>query len=296
MKKLTWILVLLWGASLRGSNPAPVDWVSVLDVLPDARAFREVSTIWDSYGDYVQRMEVRRGDIAFLVNKTWIYYQDGRMLSEQNLRNNHRYDSIFTEYNQSGPVERLPQGKRLPRSRDLLNAMFGNTESQVRRHCVTVTFLGHEIIVNRVSAFALRQIERDIYAAAGFDSEVERFIQDLQVVFSFHRKNVKGSRTLSFHAYGLALDLIPSSYQGLHANWVWSRSFKRRWYQIPLSERWSPPKTVLDTFKRHGFVWGGDWIRFDAVHFEFRPEIAFTRSADYTSDWLGGGTLLLGIK
>ncbi len=296
MKKLTWLLVFLWGISLHGANSVPVDWASVWDALPDTRAFREVSTIWDAYRDYVQRMEVRKGDVAFLVDKTWIYYQDGRMLSEQNLGHSHRYASIFTEYNQSGPVERLPQGKRLPRSRDLLNAMFGKTERQVRQHCVAFTFLGHEINVNRVSAFALRQIERDLYAAAGFDTEVEKFIQDLHVIYSYHRKNVKGSRTLSFHAYGLALDLIPSSYQGLHANWTWSKSFKRLWYRIPMSERWSPPQTVLDSFKRHGFVWGGDWIRFDAVHFEFRPEIAFTRPADTPSEWLGGGALLLGNK
>ncbi len=296
MKKLGWILLLLVGTLLGRADSVPVDWGSVVDILPDPRAFHEVSTIWEAYGDYIQRIEVREGDVAFLVDKTWIYYRDGRLLSERNRNNSHRYDSLFSEYDRTGPVEKLPRGSRLPRSRDLLHAMFGRSESQVRKHCLTLTFLNHEVNVNRLAAQALRQIEREIYAAASTDPEVRAFVQDLSVIYSFHRKNVKGSRTLSFHAYGLALDLIPRSYNGQHANWAWSRTYKRYWYRIPAEERWSPPRMVMNAFKRHGFIWGGDWIRFDCVHFEYRPEIAFTRMSVDTPDWMARATSSFLIK
>jgi hypothetical protein len=296
MKKLVWILVFFLSALLGGADSAPVDWGSVIDILPNPRAFQEVTTIWESYGDYIQRVEVRDGDVAFLVDKTWIYYRDGRLLSERNLHNSHRYDSLFTEYDRTGPVEKLPRGRRLPRSRDLLYAMLGRTEGQVRKHCVAFTFLNHEVNVNRIAAYALRQIEREIYAAAGSDPEVRAFIRDLSVIYSFHRKNVKGSRTLSFHAYGLALDLIPESYNNQHANWMWSRTYKRNWYRIPMEDRWSPPAAVMNAFKRNGFIWGGDWIRFDCVHFEYRPEIAFTRSSADTPSWMAGAASYFLIK
>ncbi|MFA9454365.1 MAG: M15 family metallopeptidase [Candidatus Aminicenantaceae bacterium] len=296
MKKLIWILALFLGSLLSGADSAPVDWGSVIDILPDPRAFHEVTTIWEAYGDYIQRIEVRDGDVAFLVDKTWIFYREGRLLSEQNLHNSHRYDSLFSEYDRTGPVEKLSRGRRLPRSRDLIHAMFGRTESQVREHCVTFTFLNHEVNVNRLAAYALRQVEREIYATASSDPEVRAFIQDLSVIYSFHRKNVKGSRTLSFHAYGLALDIIPRSYSGLHANWMWSRTYKRYWYRIPLEKRWSPPPAVMNAFKRHGFIWGGDWVRFDCVHFEYRPEIAFTRSSVAAPDWMTGATSSFLIK
>jgi hypothetical protein len=48
---------------------------------------------------------------------------------------------------------------------------------------------------------------------------------------------------------------------------------QRSWHRIPVSERWSPPQSVIEAFERHGFVWGGKWSHFDTIHFEYRPEI-----------------------
>ena len=42
---------------------------------------------------------------------------------------------------------------------------------------------------------------------------------------------------------------------------------------IPLSQRWMPPKAVVDIFEQHGFVWGGKWVLWDTIHFEYRPEL-----------------------
>jgi hypothetical protein len=33
------------------------------------------------------------------------------------------------------------------------------------------------------------------------------------------------------------------------------------------------PDAVVAAFERHGFVWGGKWLFFDTMHFEYRPEI-----------------------
>ena len=33
-----------------------------------------------------------------------------------------------------------------------------------------------------------------------------------------------------------------------------------------------PPQPVIDAFERNGFVWGGKWLFFDPLHFEYRPE------------------------
>ncbi|MCA1755657.1 MAG: M15 family metallopeptidase [Spirochaeta sp.] len=30
---------------------------------------------------------------------------------------------------------------------------------------------------------------------------------------------------------------------------------------------------MLEVFERHGFVWGGKWLSFDPIHFEYRPEV-----------------------
>jgi hypothetical protein len=34
-----------------------------------------------------------------------------------------------------------------------------------------------------------------------------------------------------------------------------------------------PPVSVIAAFEHEGFVWGGKWLFFDTMHFEYRPEI-----------------------
>ena len=31
--------------------------------------------------------------------------------------------------------------------------------------------------------------------------------------------------------------------------------------------------SIVDAFQKHGFVWGGKWLFFDTMHFEYRPEL-----------------------
>ncbi|HQN03589.1 MAG TPA: M15 family metallopeptidase, partial [Rectinema sp.] len=49
------------------------------------------------------------------------------------------------------------------------------------------------------------------------------------------------------------------------------------WMLIPLSERWMPPKRVIDIFEKEGFIWGGKWTVWDNMHFEYRPELILGR-------------------
>ena len=29
---------------------------------------------------------------------------------------------------------------------------------------------------------------------------------------------------------------------------------------------------IVHIFEKHGFIWGGRWLHYDTMHFEFRPE------------------------
>jgi hypothetical protein len=42
---------------------------------------------------------------------------------------------------------------------------------------------------------------------------------------------------------------------------------------VPYEQRWMVPTSVVEAFERHGFVWGGKWLFFDTMHFEYRPEV-----------------------
>jgi hypothetical protein len=40
-----------------------------------------------------------------------------------------------------------------------------------------------------------------------------------------------------------------------------------------------PPAALVRAFERQGFVWGGKWLFFDTMHFEYRPEILLMRAS-----------------
>jgi hypothetical protein len=43
-----------------------------------------------------------------------------------------------------------------------------------------------------------------------------------------------------------------------------------------------PPAAVIGAFEKQGFVWGGKWLFFDTMHFEYRPEILLMAHAEST--------------
>jgi hypothetical protein len=65
---------------------------------------------------------------------------------------------------------------------------------------------------------------------------------------------VQGGTTLSSHAWGIAIDL---NVQGNH-----------------YGAEPTMPDEVIETFTRHGFVWGGDWLIPDGMHFELAVDRA----------------------
>jgi hypothetical protein len=77
---------------------------------------------------------------------------------------------------------------------------------------------------------------------------------------------------------GLAIDLLPRRWQNKIIYWNWEKNKGNEdWMLIPLSERWMPPKRVIDIFEKEGFIWGGKWTVWDNMHFEYRPELILGR-------------------
>jgi hypothetical protein len=71
----------------------------------------------------------------------------------------------------------------------------------------------------------------------------------------------------------LAVDIMPKSYGGKETYWLWASNRKADWWNISYNERYHPPAAVIKAFETYGFIWGGKWLYFDTMHFEYRPEI-----------------------
>jgi hypothetical protein len=33
------------------------------------------------------------------------------------------------------------------------------------------------------------------------------------------------------------------------------------------------PRPLIELFEKYGFIWGGNWLHIDTMHFEYRPEL-----------------------
>jgi peptidoglycan LD-endopeptidase CwlK len=101
-------------------------------------------------------------------------------------------------------------------------------------------------------AYTLRTIkeQNDLYALGRtklFDANGKR----LGIV-----TNAKGGQ--SYHNYGLAFDIVLLTKSG--ASWDIITDFD--------GDGISDWKEIVNIFKKHGYVWGGDWKFKDAPHFE----------------------------
>lgn len=83
--------------------------------------------------------------------------------------------------------------------------------------------------------------------------------------YSFHYRKIVFKNELSYHAYGQAIDINPV----LNPFRKWGRTF-------PPNGTYNPEEagtlfeghTVVQSFRRQGWKWGGDWRRRDYQHFQ----------------------------
>lgn len=241
---------------------------------PATGVTEEVNAFIKAYGKIIDEVGIEDGEIFFRISGKKIYYRGGKMLGGKNLARQEEYNLFFYKYN-PGPLIYLPPHSEYPRFRssDVLDAMFGYTEREIRSTCQWVSFLGRRAFMQELTVAPLKRVEARIQELADSSKEVRDFISEIALIYSFKKRKVIGTDNMSYHAYGLALDIIPRSYQGKHVYWRWSSELGIDWSSIPLNRRWQPPTGVILAFEENGFVWGGKWFHFDTVHFEYRPEI-----------------------
>jgi hypothetical protein len=248
-----------------------------VDTLPEGPPLSRdprIRALLEGHGSVIDSVEYVGEDAVFHLPRGAVHFQGGRMLSERHLGQADRYTSLFYDYSLT-PLRSPPLLTDMPTySTDFLEALFGRTEPQIRRHGVSTTFLNRRVFVNEYCLDSLRAVEKRVFALAEQDTAVAGWVENIEVAYSYIDKEIVGSGSRSHHSWGLAVDLVPSSYHGKQVYWRWSRVFNRQnWYRIPLAERWNPPQSVVAAFEAHGFIWGGKWSHFDQIHFEFRPEI-----------------------
>ena len=220
-----------------------------------------------------------------------LYWADGKFLPLEELANKDSYSSLLYHYPKEVPnpkdfteedilrikeftnPKNRSEGKGSPQF--LYNLIYEvetrtSTEANIKSHL----FLGKRTNVHQFIHQKLNLVQRDIYEIAKTDSEVQTFLDKLDSADSYAWRVISDSGNRSFHSMGLAIDVLPKGWGQKNLYWAWRRDIDpKNWMMLDLDRRWMPPQRVIEIFERHGFVWGGKWIIWDNMHFEYRPEV-----------------------
>ena len=275
----------------------------LLPVSIDAQA-RQVNpelalrALQEAFPDRVSGIAFTDGDWTVRVSGRLFYWAGGRLLPEADRHNADNFGhlsfyliperpvspSTFSAQQIEGLRERGTSEAR--RARLDVHGAFqaalygGSNRREIEALQRRVEFLGFRMSVHRDIVAPLQRVEAEIRAWEGGSA----FIATLGSAYGFAWRQIAETQRMSFHSWGLAVDILPRNSGGRPIFWQWERDRNPDWMLVPLERRWSPPQEVIDIFKRNGFIWGGNWIFYDTMHFEFRPELlAYTRLVNRTA-------------
>lgn len=244
-----------------------------------------------AYPKRVEEISPREGEWALRMDGTWYYWAGGRLLPREHKDAAEEFASLrFYGSYQFGPprartidpglearlLARAELGARDERSRfnGFLDELYQvGSKDDAEALMERIEFFGHSTRVHPMVVEPLARVESHLRELADENEEVAGFLEGLRELHGYNWRNIAGTNRRSYHSYGIAVDLLPGSYGGRWAYWLWAaQSGNRAWWNLSMAERWRIPQPVIDTFEREGFVWGGKWLFFDNMHFEYRPE------------------------
>ncbi len=226
------------------------------------------------------------------VRGTNFYFVEGRFLPSSETNNWEKYrPNMLYHYPKEipDPLKRTEEelntlrersskshrSKRAPSSETFYETLYGiNKLSDTNNILVKSRFLNKQVLIHQLICEPLKAVQQEIYALTNSSnkSEIIKFLNETDLVYSFYWRNISGTQSRSQHSYGTAIDIL-SSKNKKATYWLWRHNLKIDWAKEPISVRWNPPAEVVEIFEKHGFVWGGKWNFYDTMHFEYKPEI-----------------------
>jgi hypothetical protein len=254
------------------------------------RAEQVMRALAAAYPWRIEKVEYHNGDWAVLMEGVWFYYAAGRMLPEELLYMAADYSpQAFYNYQRELPAWTRPsqeEGARFSgmassrtteqrkRSTHFFDTLWrAHNRDEAYQRIKTIRFLGRNVNVHYAIMEELTLVEEKILETAKTDPSVQSWINNINTLDAWSWRNIADSQSRSYHAYGVAIDILPVSLGGKETYWLWTANHRADWWNTSYSERFHPPDAVIKAFESNGFIWGGKWLFYDTMHFEYRPEV-----------------------
>ncbi|MDR0315419.1 MAG: M15 family metallopeptidase [Treponema sp.] len=254
------------------------------------RAEQVMKALAAAYPERIERAAFRSGDWAVSIQGIWYYYAGGKLLPEELRSRAAEFDpQPFYNYPAELPPWRQVSPEDAERFRNMANNRSQNpprrsqhffdalwrahTREESYERIKTIRFLGNPVMVHYAILVKLALVEEQILAEAARDPQVRAWVNNVSTLDSWNWRSIADTQSRSFHAYGAAIDILPRTTGGRESYWLWASRSRPEWWNISYEQRLHPPSAVIKAFESRGFIWGGKWLFFDTMHFEYRPEI-----------------------
>jgi len=246
----------------------------ILDKDGDSKLAKIVAAYHASYGDdFGGVAHNAEGKLVLLFAGREFVYNDGRNKTFGDLLETPDIEDTFMQiYPINNPTDRLSENFDPGRFRveGIFKALYGSNEKEVLSNCEHVNFCGHRVNFNSRcgAADALCAVGKDLDSVFEKKPKLREYVAELGGGLRW--RFITGTNRLSSHSFGIAIDLnVRKSHY-----WRWDTPS-----QLETFTRKDWPTEIIETFERHGFIWGGKWWHYDTMHFEYRPEIiSFARA------------------
>ncbi|MGM9868715.1 MAG: M15 family metallopeptidase [Sodaliphilus sp.] len=213
-----------------------------------------------AYPDFVKGY---RDNKLLMADGTTLVYDDGKEKTFEQRLNNADPEDMFTipyDVNNWAPGYLHDPGRI--RCEALYKKMYGASAAAVQRTLVPVKWFGQTVRFTKVNgaADALRKVAAELAK----HPELKKYLKSSG---SFYWRQVRFANRLSAHSFGMTIDI------GVNYSDYWgfkTRNHSETTKGIKYCNRF--PRTLVEIFEKHGFVWGGRWYHYDTMHFEYRPE------------------------
>ncbi len=193
-------------------------------------------------------------------------WDDGRTKSADDALEDPDLEEIFAAPYPTGPIVPIhgegdieDPGRR--RVESLFLATYGANRKEVTERLGKIRFFGTRYAFHERAVPPLERVVVRLEAALKENPKLKVFFTDIGGTWQW--RTIARSKALSTHAWGIAIDLnVERGYY-----WRWQRP------KLPLKWRNVVPQVVVDAFEAEGFIWGGRWLHYDTMHFEYRPEL-----------------------
>ncbi len=257
-----------------------------------------------SYPDKISGVDydANLGDWFLTIGGERLYWADGRLLPLAEIGNREKWrpyvDYFYPEAIpdpasfSADTIERL-NARMLAETRstspvyhtrfyDLLYG--GGSRAKIETQITRFDYMGTRVSVNDYIAPALKRVESRLNILAERNVEVRLFISSILSIEGYNWRKIADTPSRSNHSWGIAVDILPKNWGKKNIYWNWVSYWNDKWMLIPLDRRWIPPAPVIAAFEEEGFIWGGKWLLWDNMHFEYRPELMTLKKWGYKGD------------